>query len=129
MVEKGGVTVPLNWCIFNGFDTVVHDTLKTDEELLRKLPHVYAVCIAQRNSNPKEIVGGFFVLTTYTHEDAEFPEALAQAMFAVVAFRKFAPQDHSFLPARVSAPIDVSEEEMVKLLLRQKLKFTTSGRA
>lgn len=129
MVEKGGVTVPLNWCTFNGFDTVVHDTLKTDEGLLRKLPNAYAVCIAQRNSTPKVIVGGFFVRTTYTHHDTEFPKALAEAMFAIPAFRSFAPQDHSFLPAKVNAPIDVTEDEMIKLLLSQKLKFTTGGRA
>ncbi|MFC7517612.1 hypothetical protein ACFQUU_21605 [Herbaspirillum sp. GCM10030257] len=130
MAGKEGVSVPLNWCVFNGFDSVLHDTFSTDLELLRVLPNVYAVCIARRNSNPKTIVGGFFVRTTYTDDDdPEFSDALANAMAAVPAFREFAPELHSFLPARVSAPLDITEDEMLKVLFSQKLKFTTGGNA
>ena len=129
MVGKGGMAVPLNWCVFSGFDKVLHDTFTTEPELLKQLSNVYAVCIARRNSNPRTIVGGFFVRTSYMHDDPEFPEALAGAMAAVPAFRKFAPELHSFLPARVSAPLDVTEDEMLRLLLAQKLKFTTGGSA
>jgi len=129
MAAKGGVVVPLNWCTFNEFDSIQHDTFTTEPELLKLLPNVYAVCIARRNSNPRAIVGGFFVRTSYTHDDPEFPDALAKAMYAVPEFRKFAPELHSFLPARVSAPLDVTENEMLKVLFSQKLKFTTGGSA
>lgn len=129
MSRKGGVAVPLNWCVFSGFDSVLHDAFTTDPELLTHLPNVYAVCIAQRKSNPKMIVGGFFVRTSYTHEDLEFSDALANAMAAVPEFRKFAPELHSFLPAKVRAPLDITEDEMLKLLWSQKLKFTTGGTA
>lgn len=129
MVGKGGVAVPLNWCVFDGFNSVLHDTFSTDPELLRVLPNVYAVCIAQRSSIPKKIVGGFFVRTSYTHNDAEFADALANAMAAVPAFRELVPELHSFLPARVDAPLDVTEDEMLTVLLSQKLKFTTGGSA
>lgn len=129
MPAKGGLVVPLNWCTFNEFDSILHDTFTTDPELLKLLPNVYAVCIARLNSNPKTIVGGFFVRTSYNHDDPEFSDALAKAMYAVPEFRKFAPELHSFLPARVSAPMDVTEEEMLKVLFSQKLKFTTGGTA
>ncbi|MFL6671725.1 MAG: hypothetical protein ACJ8LG_00365 [Massilia sp.] len=129
MVGKGGVAVPLNWCVFSSFDSVLHDAFSTDLELLRVLPNVYAVCIARRNSNPKTIVGGFFVRTTYTHDDPEFSNALANAMAAVPAFREFSPELHSFLPAKVRAPLDITEDEMLKVLFSQKLKFTTGGSA
>ena len=129
MVGKGGVAVPLNWCVFSGFDSILHDTFSAEPELLKQLHNVYAVCIARRNSNPKMIVGGFFVRTSYTHEDPEFSDALANAMAAIPEFRKFAPELHSFLPARVRAPLDITEEEMLKLLWSQKLKFTTGGSA
>jgi hypothetical protein len=128
-MAKGGVTVPLNWCVFSGFDSLLHDTISTEPELLERLSNVYAVCIARRDSNPKEIVGGFFVRTFYTHDDPEFPEALASAMAAIQEFQKFAPEAHSFLPARVKAPLDITEEEMLRILLSQKLKFTTGGNA
>lgn len=129
MAAKGGVVVPLNWCTFNEFDSIQHDTFTTEPELSKLLPNVYAVCIARRNSDPKAIVGGFFVRTSYTHNDPEFSDALAKAMYAVPEFRKFAPELHSFLPARVSAPLDVTENEMLKVLFSQKLKFTTGGSA
>jgi hypothetical protein len=129
MDDKGGVAVPLNWCVFNGFDSVRHDTFSTDPELLRLLPHVYAICIARRDSDPKVIVGGFFVRTSYTHDDVGFSEALGGAMAAVPAFQEFAPEAHSFLPARMRAPLDITEDEMLKVLFSQKLKFTTGGNA
>jgi hypothetical protein len=129
MAGKGGVTVPLNWCVFNGFESIVHDTITTDRELLKRLPNVYAVCIATRNSNPKTIVGGFFVRTTYTHNDQGFPEALAKAMAAIAEFQQFAPELHSFLPARIGAPLDIPESEMLRVLMTQKLKFSSGGTA
>jgi hypothetical protein len=128
-MAKGGVTVPLNWCVFSGFDSLLHDTISTEPELLGRLSNVYAVCIAQRDSTPRKIVGGFFVRTSYNHDDPEFPDALRSAMAAVPAFQKFAPEAHSFLPARVNAPLDITEEEMLRILLSQKLKFTTGGSA
>lgn len=129
MIGKGGVTVPLNWCVFNGFDSILHDTVSTDVALLERLPNVYAVCIAKRNSSPKTIVGGFFIRTTYTHDDPEFPDALANSMAMVPEFHRFAPEFHSFLPAKVRAPLDVTEEQMLDVLVSQKLKFTTGGTA
>lgn len=129
MAGKGGVAVPLNWCVFRGFDSLLHDTFSTDEELLKLLPNTYAVCIATRDKKPRKIVGGFFVRTTHTHDGPGFSDALAGAMAAVPAFKEFAPELHSFLPARVQAPLDVTEAEMLKVLLSQKLKFTTGGNA
>ncbi|MCE3605758.1 hypothetical protein LXA47_19420 [Massilia sp. P8910] len=129
MSAKGGVTVPLNWCVFSEFDSLLHDTISTDPQLLVLLENVYAVCIAQRSSQPKKIVGGFFVRTSYTDKDEEFAEALASAMASIPAFSKFDPVRHSFLPARVKAALDITEDEMLTLLLSQKLKFTTAGNA
>lgn len=129
MAGKGGVSVPLNWCTFNGFDSMLHDTFTTDTELLKLLTNVYAVCIARRDSKPREIVGGFFVRTSYTHDDPEFAASLANAMAAVPAFSGFAPELHTFLPAKVSAPLDIPEVDMLRLLMSQKLKFSTGGTA
>lgn len=129
MVGKGGLAVPLNWCVFNGFESMLHDVFTTDPQLLKQLPNAYAVCIARRQTNPRLIVGGFFVRTSFSHEDKEFSGALANAMNAVPEFRKFAPEAHSFLPAKVQVPLDVTENEMLNVLLSQKLKFTTGGSA
>ena len=129
MPGKGGVTVPLNWCIFNGFESILHDTISTDRELLKQLPNVYAVCIATRNSNPKTVVAGFFVRTTFSHNDAGFQGALADAMGAIEQFQRFDPDLHSFLPARIGAPLDIPESEMLRVLVSQQLKFTSGGSA
>ena len=129
MAEKGGLAVPLNWCVFNGFESMLHDVFTTDPMLLKQLTNVYAVCIARRQTKPRLIVAGFFVRTSFSHEDNEFAAALASAMDAVPEFRKFAPEEHSFLPAKVQAPLDVTENEMLKVLMAQKLKFTTGGSA
>ena len=50
MTGKGGFAVLLNWCMFDGFESMLHDVFTTDPLLLKQLTNVYAVCIARRNT-------------------------------------------------------------------------------
>jgi hypothetical protein len=53
--EKGGVTIPLFHCIFNGDESVTHFMREYDASLYQTLPHLYAVCIARTVNKTKTV--------------------------------------------------------------------------
>ncbi|NVD74552.1 hypothetical protein D0T25_30145 [Duganella sp. BJB488] len=131
MTQKDGITIPIFHGIFNGHESITHFIHDFDPALYELLPNLYATCIADNGRSPRKIVAGFFVKTSYHHDDAEFSGALHAAMMTIPALTSFVNTQFSLLPARLevigSEPL--SEQEMLRTLLSQSLKHSTFGHA
>jgi len=130
MTDQGGLTIPLFHCIFNN-GSITHYDRKYDAKLYTSLPNLYAVCIANKNSGMRRVVGGFFVKTSYSHNDEGFIDAIAAAAQSATELLPLLNGNTSFLPARLNAPLDppLTEQEMLDVMLEQYVKFSTHGTA
>jgi hypothetical protein len=128
---KAGVSFLLFHCIFNGDGSITHFMHDIDLESYQSLPNMYAVCIAERAGKQRKVTGGFFIRTSYTHDDKDFDNALAIAAAGVPRLDKLITKDSSFLPARVQTPAGppLTEKEMLKAMLSQQLKHSSMGMA
>ncbi len=132
MMQKGGLTIAVMDAICNGHESITHFMHAFDEKLYECLPHVYAICIADNGQTPRKIVGGFFVKTSYHHNDTGFHEALLGVMALSPHLNRFGEdRRYSLLPARVpvEAAEPLSEASMVFVLSQQALKHSTFGHA
>ncbi len=128
--QKGGVTIPLFHCIFNGIGSVTHYIHDYDEMLYQTLPNIYAVCISD-NRKGKKIAAGFIIKTSYTHEDSEFQNALENYLLSTPRLKKFVKKYYSFMPARLGVDGDAppSEDEMLSVMIKQFQKHHIAGNA
>ena len=124
--KKGGVSVLLFHCFFNGDESITHFMHEFDPALYKALPYLYAVCIAKTTKKAKTVLAGFFIKTSYTHNDPDFMDALNLAIVSAPAFQALIGADTSYLPARISFVGDTppTEAEMVRVMLGQHLKFS-----
>lgn len=125
--EKGGVTIPLFHCIFNGDESVTHFMREYDVSLYQTLPYLYAVCIARTVNKTKTVLGGFFVKTSYTHNDPDFVDALHLVVEDVPALQALMGETTSFLPACITLAGEdkpPTEAEMLRIMIGQYLKFS-----
>lgn len=132
MQKKGGVSIPVFECFFNGSDSITSFTRNFDQNLYERLPHLYVVCISKNKAKQRQLVGGFFIKTSYTHDDgADFQGALEQALLTSQNLSKFTGPEFSMLPARlgIRGTEPLSEAEMLRILSIQYLKFSTAGTA
>ncbi|MBA1245436.1 hypothetical protein [Pseudomonas japonica] len=130
MSEKGGVSIPVFECLFNGSESITSFTKEFDRSLYEALPHLYVVCIAKNTGKLKQLVGGFFIKTSYHHNDGyEFTAALHTALITSDTLRQFDSPEYSLLPARlgVLGAEPLSEGEMLKIFSQQYLKFNTAA--
>lgn len=80
MPAKGGVSVPVFECIFNGATSITSYTRSFDQTLYELLDNLYVVLIS-KNTVKREIVAGFFIKTSLTHNDGEdFQDVLEAAL-------------------------------------------------
>ncbi len=130
MTDTGGITIPLFHCIFNN-GSITHYDREYDTDLYFSLPNLYAVCIADRKSGKRQLVAGFFVKTSYSHHDSGFVPAIAAAAQSATELIPFLNEKISFLPARIQAPdsAPLSEYEMLDVMLKQYVKFSSHGTA
>ncbi|UXZ97206.1 hypothetical protein K3169_04685 [Pseudomonas phytophila] len=132
MSKKGGVSIPVFECLFNGSHSITSFTRSFDQALYEHLPHLYVVCLSKSKGKQRQLVGGFFIKTSYTHEDgADFQNALEQAVHTSQNLAKFTGPKFSMLPARlgIQGSEPLSEDEMLKIFSTQYLKFSTVGSA
>lgn len=131
MTKHGGVTIPIFHCVFNGHESITSFTREFDENMYRALPNLYAICLSDNSSAARKIVAGFFIKTSYTHQDPEFLDAITAVAKSTKELSKFMEVKSSFLPARLG-PTDsepLSELEMLKIMSEQSLKFSAAGNA
>jgi hypothetical protein len=128
---EGGVTLLLFHCIFNGDGSITHFMHDIDLGSYQSLPNMYAVYIAERSSKQKKVTGGFFVRTSYTHDDTDFNRALSNSVAAIPRLDKIITKHSFFLPARVPSPDGppVTENEMLRAMITQALKHSSMGAA
>lgn len=132
MFKKGGVSIPVFECLFNGSDSITSFTRSFNQALYEHLPNLYVVCLSKQKGRQRQLVGGFFIKTSYTHEDgADFQDALEQAVHTSQNLAKFTGPNFSLLPARlgIQGSEPLTEAEMLKILSTQYLKFSTAGNA
>lgn len=130
MTDKGGITIPLFHGIFKG-DSITHYDREFDENLYSSLPYLYAICIARKDRGMKKIVAGFFVKTSYSHNDEGFTAAIATAAQSAAELHPFLEGSFSFHPARINSAEGppLSENEMLDILQKQYVKFSAYGSA
>lgn len=87
-------------------------------------------CIADNNGAMKTIPAGFFIKTSYTHDDAGFLDALAGVAETVFSPNLLSGWKASFLPARIGLPDDapMTEQEMLRVIVQQCFKHTGAHR-
>ena len=131
MSDKGGLTAPLFHCVFNAEGSITHYLNEVDPDLRRRLPHTYAVCLADNSSVPRRVVAGFFAKTTYLHTEDGFAVAMKSVVQALERLQPFQSANISFLPARINVPDGgpLSEDEMLRVLFQQYTKFSAVGTA
>lgn len=131
MNQKGGVTIPLFHCIFNGYDSITSFMRNYDEGLYKQLENIYAVCISDNRGPSKNIVAGFMIKTSYTHNDPEFLDVITEVAQSAKELNPYIGRNTSFLPARLSVTGSppLSESEMLHVMSQQFLKFSAAGNA
>jgi hypothetical protein len=129
--NQGGVTIPLLYCVFNGAESITHYPVEFDRELYKLTPNLYAVCIADNSVKRNHIVGGLLIKTTFTHDDPGFVDAVTAAALNTTILNHFIGKGVSFFPAHLGVAGDepLSEGEMVRLMLKQYIKFSAGGNA
>lgn len=105
---------------------------ETNPALLDLLENSFAVCI-RCNSGPSRggVVAGFIVKTSYRHGDKDFTDALSGVILGVPHLQGFLATHNSFLPSKLSigpGP-ELSEKEMLHILLEQYIRLSSSGSA
>lgn len=132
MAKQGGVSIPVFECLFNGGSSITSFTRDFDRALYEQLPHLYVVCISKNKFNQRQLVGGFFIKTSYTHDDGgDFQEALEMALRTSQNLANFLGPEFSMFPARlgVRGSEPLSEEDMLSIFSTQYLKFSSAGSA
>ena len=129
--QKGGLSVLLFHCFFNGSESITHYMHDLDLELYRSLPNLYAVCIAETSKNRKKLTAGFFIKTSYTHHDPDFVTTLSNAVSIEPRLKGLINKHSTFLPARLGITGDTppTETEMLKVMMTQALKHGVAGTA
>lgn len=130
-MSKGGVTIPLFHCIFNGAESITHYLRDYDEGLYEALPNIFAICISNNKGSRRKIVAGFIVKTSYGANDAEFLPALLGAAKSTAEINPLLTKSSSLLPAilRIPGTELPTENEMLQVMQQQFLKFSTGGHA
>ncbi len=131
MSRKGGVTIPVFHCVFNGYDSITSYMRDYDEGMYKILDNLYAVCVSDNSGSKRKIVAGFIVKTSYTHNDSEFFGAITEAAQSAKELSQYLGSNASFLPARigVKGSSSLSESEMLEVMSQQSLKFNVGGNA
>ncbi len=131
MSKKGGLSIPVLHCIFNGYNSVTHYVHELDREMYEALPNLYAICIADNHQSYKKIVAGLFIKTSYTHEEAEFLDVLSAIVSTTPELKDLSWERISFFPARlgVKGAAPLSEEQMLAIISNQRLKHAVVGNA
>jgi hypothetical protein len=125
--KKGGLSICLFHCVFNGFESLTHFTTTHPQELYDLLPNIYAVCIADNSDGQKKIVAGFVIKTSYVADDEDFLGSLQNTLSLYPELRSATDgKDCSYLPAKIglSDSKPLSEDELIRLMLQQQLKYT-----
>lgn len=132
MSLKGGVSIPVFECLFNGPASITSFTRSFDQALYELLPNLYVVCIAKGSDERRKLIGGFFIKTSYHHSDgADFQDALNQAVYTSENLASFTGPEYALLPARlgIEGSEPLSEAEMLHILSTQYLKYSRAGSA
>ena len=129
--KNRGLTVALVYCTFQGYNSMTHYMQRGIEEFEKSLPNLYSISIAKNSKGKKDIVAGLVIKTSYTHQDAEFMDAIRLAIKASDKIKHLLDEDNiSFLPARLaSEDANCQEEALVYVMYQQFVKHSTAWQA
>lgn len=130
-MPKGGITIPLFHCFFIDDGSVKSFMHHFDIELYESLQNLYAICVASEVTHNRKIVAGLFIKTSLTHVDPEFGNVLAEIVVATPRLQDWGLDSISFFPARlgIKGSSPPSEDEMLRIIFQQYIKYSTSGNA
>ena len=131
MTRKGGLAIPTLDFLVEDSELITIFDREFDESIYSKLENLYIVCIIDRSSGSKRVVGGFFTKTNYSHRDKEFTEVLMGLISLSPTLDGLAHKKASLHPARLGVLGDtpLSEDEMLRIIATQNLKLSESGTA
>jgi hypothetical protein len=78
------------------------------------LPNLYVICLSDNSGSTRKIVAGFFVKTSYSHEDPEFLDTTTVVAKSTKELSKLVGAKTSLLHARldvVGSEPPLSEDE------------------
>lgn len=130
-MEKGGVSIPVFDCVFNGGESITSFTREFDPNLYKILPNLYAVCVATSMHGQKKIAAGFFVKTSYHHDDPEFLNILSFSLETSPNLARFHAPGTSFFPSKlgISGEEPLTEMEMLHTMMTLYIKHSVGGHA
>jgi hypothetical protein len=127
LINKGGVTILVFFCTFNGHESITSFTKDFDVGMYKCLPNLYAVCVVNKRGSSKNIDAGFIIKTSYTDNDPEFRDVITGVVESCEELKEFVGENTSFFSVRlkVAGSEPLSENEMQRTVLQQRLKFCT----
>jgi hypothetical protein len=131
MADQGGISVVVFHVVSNGDGTITHYSHGHEPAFVAALPHLYAVCILDRRTEPPRVTAVVFVKTSFEHTQSGFAEAVYGAIGRLPNADALLGDKPGLLPARIGMPGDdpLSEEEFLRIAVGQILKFDAAGSA
>ncbi|MGQ1270019.1 hypothetical protein ACT4XR_19970 (plasmid) [Acinetobacter baumannii] len=128
--DRGGLTVLLFHCFFNGSESITHFTHDINLELYEGLPNLYSVCIADSSTSNKKVTAAVFIKTNLHHEDPDFSTTLVNVLSINPDLHSHLNEKTKFLAARIKMDgPPLSEREYLKISVTQYMKHNVDGRA
>lgn len=131
-VPAGGLSSPIYHCIFNQ-GSLTHFLHEVDPSVVDQLPHMYAVCVAGRVNGKRNVVAGFVLKTSYSHQDPGFDGACKGAISCMKEIAPLLDSTTTLLPARIAVDgtnqSPLTEDEMNAFMFTQYMKFHEIGQA
>lgn len=131
--NKGGISLPLIHCLFNGVETTTHfiHDHGLSLSMYQMIPNIYTVLVADKSSCGKKIIAGFMVKTTYEQSSPGFTSMLSETIKLMPNVDKCFDQNCSLITSKVNVQKDeiFTEDELTRIITPQFIKHHQDGRA
>ena len=93
--------------------------------------NLYLVCMAKKKGELRDVKAGIAVLTSHTHHDKEFQDAVMGLIRTSPVLKPISEKSNmSLLPARLSVQGEIpTEDELKGVFFQQYLKHSSAGSA
>lgn len=93
--------------------------------------NLYMVCLAKKRGELRDVKAGIAVLTSLTHHDREFQDAVMSLIRTNPVLKPISEKSNmSLLPARLSVEgVIPTEDELKRVFFKQYLKHSSAGHA
>lgn len=126
--RKGGVTQPLFYCVFNGFESVTGYMVHQESDMQVVLPHTYAVLAYDKSVGKSAFPFGLILKSTYEPSDHELNEAIHAYIKGNDHMRNLVGSNMGALSSRLRFDGDapLTENEMTMCLHRMMIQHVES---